>query len=179
MDTLSLTKKERKWRCSVVYDSLRPHELQPTRVLCPWDFLGRNTGVGCHFLLQGIFPTQGSNSRSPASRADALPSEPPGKPTYFTDSMLIPFRNTLTDTPRIMFSPMSRTSFGSVKLTHKIIHHRLEIRKIMEIVQNLCYRNGRSNGSQRWCPSVMSKSSLEQLGKMWYHWLLWDAPKEG
>ena len=30
-------------------------------VVCPWDYPGRNTGVGCHFLLQGIFPTQGSN----------------------------------------------------------------------------------------------------------------------
>ena len=29
--------------------------------LCPWDFPGKNTGMGCHFLLQGIFPTQGSN----------------------------------------------------------------------------------------------------------------------
>ena len=35
--------------------------LQPTRLLCPWDFPGNNTAVGCHFLLQGIFPTQGSN----------------------------------------------------------------------------------------------------------------------
>ena len=47
--------------CSVVSDSLRPHGLQPARRLCPWDFPGRNAGVGCHFLLQGIFPTQGSN----------------------------------------------------------------------------------------------------------------------
>ena len=31
-------------------------------VLCPWDFLGKNTGVGCHLLLQGIFSTQGSNA---------------------------------------------------------------------------------------------------------------------
>ena len=31
--------------------------LQPTRLLCPWDFPGENTGVGCHFLLWGIFPT--------------------------------------------------------------------------------------------------------------------------
>ena len=30
----------------------------PTRLLCPWDFPGKNNGVGCHFLLQGIFPTQ-------------------------------------------------------------------------------------------------------------------------
>ena len=33
----------------------------PTRLLCPWDVPGKNTGVGCHFLLQGIFLTQGSN----------------------------------------------------------------------------------------------------------------------
>ena len=46
---------------SVVPNSLRPHGLQPTRLLCPWDFPGKDTGVGCHFLLQGIFPTQGSN----------------------------------------------------------------------------------------------------------------------
>ena len=32
-----------------------------TRLLSPWDFLGKSTGVDCHFLLQGIFPTQGSN----------------------------------------------------------------------------------------------------------------------
>ena len=30
-------------------------------LLCPWDFPAKNTGVGCHFLLQGIFPIQGSN----------------------------------------------------------------------------------------------------------------------
>ena len=42
-------------------DSLRPHGRQPTRLLCPWDFPGKDTGVGCHFLLQGIFPTQGLN----------------------------------------------------------------------------------------------------------------------
>ena len=32
----------------------------PGRLLCPWDSLGKNTGVGCHILLQGIFPTQES-----------------------------------------------------------------------------------------------------------------------
>ena len=31
------------------------------KLLCPWDFLGKNTGVGCHFLLLGIFPTRGLN----------------------------------------------------------------------------------------------------------------------
>ena len=46
--------------------SLPPHGLQPTRLLCPWDFPGKNTGVGCHFLLQGIFPDQGSETVPPA-----------------------------------------------------------------------------------------------------------------
>ena len=41
--------------------TLRPHGLYPASLLCPWDFPGKNIGVGCHFLLQGIFPTQGSN----------------------------------------------------------------------------------------------------------------------
>ena len=48
---------------------LQPHRLQPTRLLCPWDFLGKNTGVGCHFLLQWIFATQGSNRQSLAAPA--------------------------------------------------------------------------------------------------------------
>ena len=53
--------EEEKWSCSVVSDSLWPNELLPARLLCPWDFPGKNTRVGCHFLLQGIIPTQGSN----------------------------------------------------------------------------------------------------------------------
>ena len=47
--------------CSVVANSLQPHGLQPTRLLCPWYFPDKDTGVGCHFLLQGIFPIQGLN----------------------------------------------------------------------------------------------------------------------
>ena len=39
-----------KWSCSVVFDSKRPHGLQPTRLLRPWDFPGKSTGVGCHCL---------------------------------------------------------------------------------------------------------------------------------
>ena len=46
---------------SVMFHSVQSHGLQPTRLFCPWDSPGRNTGVGCHALLQGIFPTQWSN----------------------------------------------------------------------------------------------------------------------
>ena len=41
--------------------TLGNHGLQPARLLCPWDSLSKSTGVGCHFLLQGIFPTQETN----------------------------------------------------------------------------------------------------------------------
>ena len=47
--------------CSIVSISLQLYGLQPARLLCPWNFTGKNTGVGCSFLLQGIFPTQGLN----------------------------------------------------------------------------------------------------------------------
>ena len=48
---------------SVMSNSFQPHGLTPTRLLgtFPWNFPGKNTGVGCHLLLQGIFPTQGLN----------------------------------------------------------------------------------------------------------------------
>ena len=62
--------------CSVVSDSWPPAGLYPARLLCLWDSPGKNTGVGCHFLLEGILPTQGSDP------ADSLPSEPPGKPSW-------------------------------------------------------------------------------------------------
>ena len=47
--------------CSIVANSLPCLGLQPPRLFCLWTLPGKNTKVGCHFLLQGIFPTQGSN----------------------------------------------------------------------------------------------------------------------
>ena len=57
----------------------------PVRLLCPRDSPGKNTGVGCHALLQGIFPTQGSNpslSHLLYSPAGSLQLAPPGKPIH-------------------------------------------------------------------------------------------------
>ena len=67
----------------VISNSSQLYGLQPTRLLCPWDSPGKNVGVGCHALLQGVFLTQGSNmhlSMSPALQASSLLTEPPGKP---------------------------------------------------------------------------------------------------
>ena len=60
---------------SVVSDSLRPHGLYS-----PWNSPGQNTGAGSLSLLQGIFPTQGSNPGIQHCRGDSLPDEPQGKP---------------------------------------------------------------------------------------------------
>ena len=64
----------------VVSDSLQPPGLQSIRFLCPWDFLGKNTGVGCHFFLQGILPIQGLNPHLLHWQKDSFTTEPPGKP---------------------------------------------------------------------------------------------------
>ena len=61
---------------------LQPPGLKPTRLLCPWDFPGKNTGVGCHFLLQGmIILTQGSNPHLLHWQAESLPLSHQGSPT--------------------------------------------------------------------------------------------------
>ena len=47
--------------CSIISDSFWSHGLWPARLLCPWNFSGKNTGAGSHFLLQEAFLTQRSN----------------------------------------------------------------------------------------------------------------------
>ena len=75
--------------CWVMSDSFRPSKLQPTRYLYPWDFLGKNTGVGYHFLLQGISLGQGLNLRPLHWQADSLPRSHQGSPMpKFTNNLI-------------------------------------------------------------------------------------------
>ena len=62
---------------------LRPQGLQLTRILCPWDFPGKNIGVCCHFLLQGIFLTQKLKSQFLHWQADYLPLTHQGSPVEY------------------------------------------------------------------------------------------------
>ena len=59
------------WSVTVVCDSFQPHGLQPTRLLCPWGFPGKNIEVGNHFLFQRVFPDQGSNPQLRPQQADS------------------------------------------------------------------------------------------------------------
>ena len=65
--------------------TLQSHGLWPTRLLCPWKSAGKNIGVNCHALLQGIFLTQGSNPHLFCLlcwQVYSLPLEPPGHPQW-------------------------------------------------------------------------------------------------
>ena len=76
----SLAKQVQLFSHSVVVHSLRPHGLLPTRLLCPWDYPGMDTGVDCRSLLQGIIPTQGSKLHLLHWQVGSLSLEPSGKP---------------------------------------------------------------------------------------------------
>ena len=68
---------------SVMSDSLQPHGLWPTRLLCPWDSPGKNNEVGNHSLLQGVFPTQGLNPGLLHCRQILCQLSHQGSPPYF------------------------------------------------------------------------------------------------
>ena len=72
--------------CSVMSSSLRPHALQPTGLLCPWDSPGRNTRVSCPSLFQGIFPTQGLNPGFPRCRWILYHLRRQGSPKKYSQS---------------------------------------------------------------------------------------------
>ena len=57
--------------------------MNPAGLFCPWDSPGRTTGVGCHFLLQGIFPTQGLTLSLLRWQVDSLPLNRQGSPIWW------------------------------------------------------------------------------------------------
>ena len=85
-----------------------PDSSRPSRLLCPWDSLGKNTGVGCHALLQRLFPSQGLSMRLLqlllASRF--FTTEPLGKPLYIWKTHL--FRKTSSVCSQCLPPPKSK-----------------------------------------------------------------------
>ena len=88
-----------KWSCSVMSDSSRPHGRQPTRLLRPWDFPGKSTGVGCHCLLCQrtdwfqIFPLIAFNY----CLTHLISSSCSATPSSFRNTSLLVFCNIQTD----------------------------------------------------------------------------------
>ena len=68
---------------SVVSDSVRPHRRQPTRLRCPWDSPGKNTGVGCHFLLQCMkVKSESEVAQSCLTLSEPMDCSPPGSSVH-------------------------------------------------------------------------------------------------
>ena len=77
--------------CSVLSNSLWLHGLWPARLLCPWNFSGKNTWVGCHFFLHGIFPNERQNPCLLSLlhwQADSLPLHHLGSLAYLYNGIL-------------------------------------------------------------------------------------------
>ena len=74
---------------SVMSDSLPPHGLWPSRLLCPWHSPGKNTGVGSLSLLQRIFPTQESNQGLLRGRQVLYQLSHQGSPTNSAEADLL------------------------------------------------------------------------------------------
>ena len=64
-------------------DSVQPHRWQPTRLPCPWDSPGKNTGVGCHFLLQCMkVKSESEVAQSCPTPRNPMHCGPPGSPVH-------------------------------------------------------------------------------------------------
>ena len=109
---------------SVVSDSLQPHGLQPSTLLRPWDFPGKSTGVGCRFLLQGIFPTQRLNPGLPHCRRILYQLSYKGSPrilewlAYPSEKVMAPHSSTLAWNIPWMEEPGRLQSMGSLRVGH-------------------------------------------------------------
>ena len=80
MQVWSLEVKSESVSGSAMYNSLQPHELQPSRLLCLWNSPDKKYWSGQLFLSPWSLPNPGTNPVSPAFQADSLLSEPPRKP---------------------------------------------------------------------------------------------------
>ena len=84
---------------SVVSDSVQPHRWQPTRLPRPWDSPGKNTGVGCHFLLQCMkVESESEVSQSCLTLSDPMDCSLPGSSVHGI------FRATVLEWGAIAFS---------------------------------------------------------------------------
>ena len=92
-------------------NSVRPHGLQPTRLLCPWDSPGKNTGAGCHFLLQCMkVKSKSEVAQSCPTLSDPMDCSLPGSPLHGI------FQATVLEWGAIAFSRLHNEA--SIK-THK------------------------------------------------------------
>ena len=98
-------------------DSLRPHRRQPARLLCPWDFPGKNTGVGCHFLLQCMkVKSESEVAQSCLTLSDPMDCNLPGSSVHGI------FQARVLEWGAIAFSDIQRYKWIKSERYRKIYH---------------------------------------------------------
>ena len=124
---------------------LWPHGLWPARLLCPWDSPGKNTGVGCHFFLHWIFPTQSLLHCRQILYHLRLPLASP-LPNFFFASRQ---RKLL----------VIKDSFGYTLPTW-IIQDNLPILRFLNINYTYKFPSARQKGKYSWIPGIRAWISL-------------------
>ena len=149
---------------SVMSDSLQSYGLWPARLLCSWDSSGKHTGWSCQFLLQGIFPSQGSNQYllQVSCTADGfLTAEPLGSPNMLMTKHSMLFTSTC-------LPPWSRCLLFSSITTSEDKTPRSIISKV--VVVPTCRVTNRALDQrqkllQRWPWCFLDLHPLENRGK--------------
>ena len=121
------------WVASVVSDSVRPHRRQPTRLPRPWDSPGKNTGVGCHFLLQCMkVKSQSEVAQSCPTLSNPMDCSPPGSSVHgiFQTRVLewgaIAFSKEDTSISMLLLGKLELSSSDLPKVT-QVVNGRREI----------------------------------------------------
>ena len=126
--------------------------MQPARFLCPWDFLGMNTGEGCHALLQGIFLTQGPSPyllHHLHWQVGSLTPAPPGKSWYCSIHYCIKRKEKRKSSLYATYIPVVSQcgcKCGRTISTHLVEHCTAVFsRSLCKFIINSCFFNSHEN----------------------------------
>ena len=125
-------------------DSLLPYGLESTAwLLCPWDSPGKNTGVGCHAFLKGIFPTQGlklSLLCLPHWQVSSLPLSLPGKPDQWIKTNICRKDHNLLflDYCYFLTIELVLALFGNLKVSYQDILFIMHCKMIYRMIALQC-----------------------------------------
>ena len=156
-------------------DFVWPYGLQPIRLFCLWNSPGKNTGVDCHALLQGICPTQRSNLGLLALQSDSLGFEQPGKRTVVDNYIIVSINiNLCSPTPLVKLLPLPCVSFLPASPTP------LKIPPIFQGPGGSYYvQDGLILNLRTWIPvPARSFTSLRREACLTF-WTVWNRQKAG
>ena len=120
-------------------NSIRPHRRQPTRLRCPWDSPGKNTGVGCHFLLQCMkVKSENEVTQSCPTLSDPMDCSLPGSSAHGI------FQARVLEWGAIAFSGISNDHETKMQ-----VHCRAGVNHVRETPVGLYWRILRAAGESR------------------------------